>query len=152
MRSIKKHLSTAITALCGGVLTLLGYGCSSSQEDQPAMYGMPTGDFEIKGSVTTEDGNGIADAEIRVTHDKVSSGVYSLQTTSTDINGQYKANGDSEAASKLKVVCIPSDPTLEADSVVVTMHYNKENAGSWYVGDAEETVNFKLKHKTPEQE
>ncbi len=150
MSKIKNHFSTMLMGICSSLLTLLGFSCSS--EEQPCMYGMPTGGFEIKGSVTTEDGAPVDDAEIRVNHANAPSGVYPFVITSTNAEGDYTAIGHSHADPEVKVVCLPSDPQLEPDSVIVEMHYNKENAGSWYVGDAKEIVNFKLKSKTEAEE
>ncbi len=150
MSNIKNHFSTMLMGICSGLLSLLGFGCSS--EEQPCMYGQPMGDFEIKGIVTTEDGDPVEDAEIRVTHSDAPSGVYSLETTSTNAVGDYIAVGRSYGDHELKVVCLPSNSQLEPDSVVVEMHYNKDNAGTWYVGDAKEIVNFKLKSKTAVEE
>ena len=144
MKLIKRHISSFLTSICSVLLSLLGFSCSSP-EDVPDMYGTPTGDFEIKGAVTDESGNTVADAEIRVTHKDVPSGEYSFQTVTTDIEGKYIAEGQSYADPELKVVCIPSDTGLEADSVIVRMHYKKDKADSWYIGHAEETVNFKLR-------
>lgn len=152
MKLINLRPSSLLTAICSALLSLLGFGCSSINTDEPCMYGMPTGDFEIKGSVTTEEGNAVADAEIRVTHRDVPSGIFSFTTVATNIEGQYIAKGRSYADPEVKVVCIPSNPGLEADSVIVKLNYNKENADSWYAGDANETVDFKLKSKDSKQE
>ncbi len=70
-----------------------------------------------------------------------------METATTDAYGQYITQGETYGGDKLKVVCLPSDPTLEADSVIVKLTYNKENAGAWYDGYAVETVDFKLKPK-----
>lgn len=155
MKLINLRPASLLTAICSALLSLLGFGCSSMTPEEPCMYGMPTGKFEIKGSVTTEEGNAVADAEIRVTPTDIPSGIYSLETTTTDSDGLYSAKGGSHAASELKVVCVPSDPGLEADSVIVKLRYNKndkEHDGFWYVGDAKETVDFKLKTKSTEEE
>lgn len=146
MKSIRKHLSSLLTSVCHALLSLLGFSCSSP-EDMPDMYGMPTGDFEIKGAVTTEAGTAVGDAEIRVTHRDAPSGVYSLQTATTNSDGRYITKGESYAAPELKVVCIPSNTELEADSVIVKLHYDKDNSGTWYAGETEETVDFILKDK-----
>ncbi len=140
-----------LTSICSCLLSFLGFSCSSSN-DYPCMYGMPTGDFEIKGSVTTEDGDPVKDAEIRVTNIDVPSGVYSFETTTTNSEGNYIAIGGSYADHELKVVCLPSNQQLEADSVIVEIHYNNDKDDFWYVGKAEEIVNFKLKSKTSEEE
>lgn len=150
MTRIKTHLSTFFTAIFSALLSLLGYGCSLSH-DEPCMYGMPTGDFEIKGAVTTEDGNAVGNAEIRVTSRDIPSGIYSHETTTTNADGQYIVKGESYAESELKIVCIPATAELEPDSVIVKMHYNKDKNETWYVGSAEEKVDFKLT-KTSEQE
>lgn len=143
MNLIKTHHSTLLTCICAALMSLLGFSCTSP-EDVPDMYGTPTGDFEIKGAVTDEEGVEIPDAEIRVTHPDTSSGIFSLETTSTNEDGHYIAKGKAYADTELKVVCIPSDPGLEPDSVIVKMKY-KDKDGPWYVGHAEEEVDFKLK-------
>lgn len=150
MRLISNRHSSLLSALCYALLSLLGFSCTSPG-DIPDMYGMPTGDFEIKGTVTTEEGAAVEDAEIRVTAPHIPSGEHSLQTTTTKPDGQYTAIGESYGLSQLKVVCIPSDPMLEPDSVTVKLNYNKENAGTWYAGEAKETVDFKLKEKVIEE-
>lgn len=152
MANIKNHFSTMLTGICSLLLSLLGFSCSSTSREEPCMYGQPTGDFEIKGAVTTEDGAPVEKAEIRVTHKDFPSGEYSIETTTTNTDGDYIAIGDSYALRELKVVCLPSDPQLEADSVIVTLNYNRDKAGTWYAGEAKEIVNFKLKPKTAAEE
>ena len=143
MKLIDLRLSSFLTATCSALLSLLGFGCSG--HDQPCMYGILTGNFEIKGSVTTEEGKAVADAEIRLTNRDVPSGVFSFMTVATDFEGQYIAKLESYAEMEVKVVCIPSNKELEADSVIV-------KAGSWNAGNAKEIVNFKLKSKDSKQE
>lgn len=150
MKLFNSRHSSLLMALCSSLLALLGFSCSSDS-DYPVMYGSPSGDFEIKGTVTTEEGAAVEDAEIRVTAPHIPSGEHSLQTTTTKPDGQYTAIGGSHGLSQLKVVCIPSDPMLEPDSVTVKLNYNKENAGTWYAGEAKETVDFKLKEKVIEE-
>lgn len=150
MKLIEKRHSSLLSALCYALLSLLGFSCSSP-EDIYYMYGSPSGDFEIKGAVTSEDGSAVGDAEIRVTGPDTPSGIYSIQATKTKPNGRYEAKGETYGHSQLKVVCIPSDPMLEPDSVIVKLNYNKDNAGTWYVGEAKETVDFKLKAKAIEE-
>ena len=66
------------------------------------MYGTPTGDFEIKGSVTSEEGKAVADAEIRVTSPDAPSEIFSFMTVATDTEGQYIAKGESFGGSGSK--------------------------------------------------
>ncbi len=140
MIRINKHFSSLVIAICSGLISLLGFSCSSSEE---VMYGMPTGDFEIKGSVTTEDGQPVENAEVRVTHPDVESGVYSFKKVSTDAKGNYNLESDI-ILGRVKVVCIPKNPDMQSDSVIVKLEY-KGSHDDWDAGHAEETVDFKLK-------
>lgn len=113
------------------------------------MYGAPTGTFEIKGKVATDNGKDVADAIIRVTRPQFDSGSYSYSESNTDAAGEYSATGHDDGYDKVKVVCLPQDATLEADSTIVDLKHIKDNKhdNTWYRGHAEATVNFKLKNK-----
>lgn len=143
MKLIRHRLSTRrLTAICSSLLGLLGFGCSCSEE---VMYGMPTGDFEIKGSVTTEEGKAVDNAEIRITYPEAPSGIYRLGETSTDLKGNYEINGH-DYLTEMKVVCLPENTDLQADSVIVKLNYkDPDKHNSWDRGHAEATVNFTLK-------
>lgn len=145
MNRIKKHFSSLTTSICSIFISMLGFGCHS--ENYPDMYGMPVGDFEIKGSVTDEDGKTIENAEIRVTLPEIPSGYYPLQTSKTDKNGKYYIEGH-ECFQELKVVCLPSDIELEADSVIADLKY--EDTAGLYLGHAEKNIDFTLKIKSKE--
>ncbi len=148
MTCFNRRLSSFIASICSALLSLIGFSCCSP-EDAPEMYGMPIGDFEIKGSVTTEDGTPIKDAEVRVTGSDIPSGVFSFENTSTDAKGNYEIEAR-EFIDNVKVVCIPKNPDLQSDSVIVRLKY-KGGDGGWYIGHAEETVNFKLKENKQEE-
>ena len=150
MKKISSNINKLISRLCAIGLSFLGFGCSESS-DPPVMYGTPTGSFEIKGEVTNEDNQPIEGATLRVTRPDLPSGLYPFQTTETDKEGNYVLKG-SEFPDDMKVVCIPDNPSLEADSVVVKMDYkdNPKNKNPWFIGHADATVNFKLKNKKPE--
>ncbi len=109
------------------------------------MYGSPTSDFEIKGTVTTEEGRAVEGAEIRVTGSDEPSGYYTFSTTATNKYGEYFTYGEGHGWSSMKVVCIPEDDDLEPDSVIIKMNYVGKDG--WYWGLAKETVNFTLKKK-----
>ena len=150
MTLINKHISAFFAGIYSAILALLGYGCTP--EDQYDMYGMPTGTFEIKGAVTSDEGISVKNAEIRVTYPDAPSGVYSLETTTTNIDGQYITKGSTTVEPELKVVCIPYNPNLEADSVIVDLVYKDSNKKStWDWGHAKATVDFKLKAKNTEE-
>ena len=144
------RLSGIVSKLCVALLAFLGYSCNGDEDKEViCMYGTPTGDYEIKGSVRTEDNQPVENATIRVTHPKRSSGDYTYSTVASNKDGVYETEGHC-AAWDLKVVCIPSDPTLEPDSTIVTMKYEKpkkQKDDGWYEGFAKAVVDFKLKRK-----
>ncbi|MDE5870013.1 MAG: radical SAM-associated putative lipoprotein, partial [Muribaculaceae bacterium] len=112
------------------------------------MYGTPTGDFEIKGMVTSEDDQAVPDATVRVTKPDMPSGTYSIETTKTDKDGKYTLKGV-DFPTDMKVVCIPDNPMLEADSTIVELDYKKDpkDKNTWNRGHAEATVDFRLKKR-----
>lgn len=138
------RISTLLSRLCATGLAVLGFGCASDNSD---MYGTPIGSFEIKGIVTDENNNPIGNAEVRVTAPELPSGVYSMATAKTDSQGNYTAQGTDLPLKNLKVVCLPGESLLNADSTSVEVKYvkDKHDKNEWNVGKAEATVNFKLK-------
>lgn len=153
MKLIKKNISSFLTGICSVLLSLLGFGCSSSPDepDYPLMYGMPTGSFEIKGAVTDENGNDVENATIRVTPPDYDSYLTNL-TDKTDAEGNYSISSSGILRSA-KVVCIPQQSSLEADSIIVELDYkNWDKSDGWYRGHAEKTVDFILKSKNTSEE
>lgn len=154
MKNFNQKISSLISKLCALSLALLGFSCSSNSDDPddyPCMYGTPTGNFEIKGSVTTEDNKNVENAEIRVVPSDYTSDMCSPSCiTNTNQYGAYEISTSSTAFRSLKVVCLPQESNLQPDSVIIDIVYVKdpENKNPWYVGHGEETVNFKLKVKT----
>lgn len=147
MKTISHRLSSLLAAICSSLLSLLGFSSCSNPEDVPDMYGMPVGDFEIKGAVTDEAGKNIENAEIRVTYPDAPSNPYSITTVTTDAEGRYKLSGR-DLLPEAKVVCIPEQSDLKPDSVIVKLQYkNPDKHNSWDLGHAKETVNFTLKTK-----
>ncbi len=144
--------STLFTRLCAAGLAVLGFGCSSDEPNglEP-MYGTITGTFKIKGKVTTENGKNVPNAEVRVTIPELPSGVYPIAISKTEESGNYTLDGLG-SFKQLKVVCIPEDSNLEADSTIVDMkHLNDDKDSGWYQGEDEATVDFKLKNKIKDQ-
>lgn len=145
----KLRLSAMISRVCVAVMALLGYSCGDIGGDSPLMYGTPTGNWEIKGEVTDEANEPVADATIKITYPEANSSVYSVGVAKTDKDGFYVSAGR-ESAGAFKVVCIPNDESLKADSAVVKLEYSGgDKKNSWYMGSASATVDFKLKKKEP---
>lgn len=140
-------LSGIVSRLCIAFLAFLGFSCSC---EPSCMYGTPNGDYEIKGSVTTEDNKPVENATIRVTDSNCPSGYYSYSSATSNNEGFYETSGNASGGD-LKVVCIPSDPTLEPDSTIVAMKYEKSKKkkdDGWYKGLGKAVVDFKLKRKS----
>lgn len=133
-------------------LALLGFSCSSDEpEELICMYGTPTGSFNIKGKVTSEDGKAVPGATIRVTPSDVPSGLWSYGEVVTGTGGEYEIKSSSAGYKDMKVVCLPSGVELEADSIVTEMEYKgKDKNNIWNIGHADATVDFKLKKKSEE--
>lgn len=143
------NITAAISRLCALCMGILGFGCSSDPDEPLVMYGTPTGDWEIKGTVTDEAGKAVSGASIIAAWPDYDSSLYPLAATETDTGGAYVVEEDGKVIiTTLKIVCIPNDPTLSADSTVVELNYikdKKQHDNFWYVGSAEATVDFVLK-------
>lgn len=148
MKLKRLNIQSLLTRLCTVGMAILGFGCSSNDEPL-CMYGTPTGTFEIKGKVISEDNNSTADAIVKITRPDLNSGVYSLYETKTTGNGEYAVKGKEILLDKAKVVCLPDDPALEPDSVVIDLKYDDtgHDDSFWDNGHADATVDFKLKKK-----
>lgn len=150
---IYSRLRTITSRVCMGAIALLGFSCSDENGGgEELMYGTPTADFEVKGMVTDAEGNPVKDAEVRVTETNACSGDYSIVNTHSGENGIYSTKGlmIGSPEDKLKVVCIPDDKSLEADSTIVKLNRVNNGKGPWYNGKGEATVDFKLKNKVSE--
>lgn len=147
MNMIRTRISTFISSLCASLLAVLGFGCSSNT-DEPCMYGTPYSSFEIKGKVTTEDGDPVANATVRITQPEFPSGIYAFSKAITGENGVYTAEGSTfQLGEKCKVVCIPEDSSLDADSIIVDLKFIREHEDTWYIGHASAIADFTLKKK-----
>lgn len=151
MKTLSYKFSAFVSRICAACLPLLGFTCSSCESE--CMYGTPTGTFEVKGEVTTKDGIKVANATVRITPPNQNSGVYSTASVTSDTDGAYTLQGEETSFDKMKVVCLPDDPTLEADSVIINMKYvkAKKDKDSWSSGHADASANFTLKQKKGNQ-
>ncbi|MGM9852872.1 MAG: radical SAM-associated putative lipoprotein [Muribaculaceae bacterium] len=146
MKKILSLLNSRISRVCVACMAMLGFTACSDEE---CMYGTPVADFEVKGYVKDAAGNPVSDAILKVTYPDRSSGVEVIGKGVSYSNGAYELEGGLIGFNKneLKVVCIPSDPTLEADSTVVKLTQTRKGEDIWDQGDYEATVDFVLKKK-----
>lgn len=144
------RFNSFLSKILASGIALLGFSCSSAEDDDILyMYGCPTGKFTIKGKVSSEDGKALQDATLRVTLPELDSYPHPSLEGKSDETGNYSLQGANVPHEKLKVVCVPNDESLAADSTTVDMKYVNKNGeeNSWYVGEAEATVDFILKKK-----
>ena len=149
MNKIQIRVSTLISRLCAFGMAILGFSlasCDSDNGDEPLMYGTPTGTFEVKGDVETEDGADVEGARVVVKEVGVDAGsLDEVGAATTDADGDYSIRAYTFPASKLRVCCYPPEG-LEADSVDIDVDY-KDGDGAWDWGTAKAEVDFKLKKK-----
>ncbi|MDE5882647.1 MAG: radical SAM-associated putative lipoprotein [Muribaculaceae bacterium] len=142
---MKFNFSAMASHICAACLAFLGYSCGDNNED---MYGCPVGEWEIKGNVTDEAGQIVSKATVKVTLPELDSGLYPIEETKLDDEGNYIIESGGIPDDSYKVVCIPDNQALSADSTIVKLHYvrdKKHRKNPWYVGSAKATVDFMLK-------
>ena len=172
MKSFSKLFASTVARICGALITLLGFsGCNNDGPNiGPEMYGTPYATFEVKGMVTDEKDQPVADATIRVADelshkqhpaevenvsgsDEIAEEYYYFAKTVTNQEGIYSISQRLEyAPESLRIECLPADPNLEPQTVIVDMEYNKTNGDEWHEGHAVLTVDFKLKAKSSDSE
>lgn len=144
------------------LMSLLGYGCSSSSEEPMyglvAEYGAPSTDYVIKGTVIDETGTPVQGIKTSLKHIyKDETKVYSngLDSVKTDATGNYqlKYKVNSLQAVKLLVEDIDSEAnggeflsdTLDIDQNKAVKV--KDGDGHWYQGEFEISQDAQLKKK-----
>lgn len=142
-------VSTLLSRICAGALIFLGVGCSSDDDDPSmgVMYGTLNSEFEIKGSVSDPEGNPVPDAKIVVGYPLVPSTQYNCGVGVTSKTGSYNVKGK-DYSSEFKVVCLPNNPNLEADSTNVKAEFKHVSGTNL---KAEINVDFTLKEKKTEE-
>ena len=75
--------------LLASLLAFLGYGCSSEEpngrDDDILMYGMPTTEYQVKGSVTDEKGKAIPGIQVKWQD----TNIFNRDSVKTDANGKF---------------------------------------------------------------
>lgn len=146
MKKIQIRAAAFAAKLCGVGLALLGF--SACDNDTREMYGTPTGTFQIKGEVTDENGDPVEDADVEVKEVYNSGKARIVAKGKTNKEGDYSIEQDGKPLSTVRVVCQPTKASaLEADSTETNLQYNGGD-GSWNIGNAEATVNLRLKKKS----
>ena len=157
---MKVRFNRWYNAVLTALLTLLGYGCSSSSDDYSdvEMYGTPRADFVVQGSVTDEAGKpvqGIKTSLKRVIKE-LNNAAEGLDSVQTDAAGQYqlKYSGFTDNNFKLIVEDIDGDAnggTFAPDTLDLdydkAKHTKEKGQGFMYSGLFEFQIDVKLKKK-----
>lgn len=110
------------------------------------MYGCPHGTFKVSGNVTDEAGAPVAGAGIIVKilrSDEYP--VWPIDTLTTDKAGKYNGKEYSiYPEDDIRLVCEDPGGEFAPDSVTVDPHYTG-GGKDWFIGTANERVDFKLK-------
>ena len=138
------------------LLSMLGFGCSSSDDDM-LEYGTPHADFILKGQVTDEAGTPIKNiktsAKIIV---KSGTSVYKdeFSTAQTDDSGRYELKYDGQGSYDLKIILEDVDGEanggeFQSDTINVWDLPKKEveKGSGWYEGKFEVNANIRLEKK-----
>lgn len=94
---INRWYNVVLTAL----LSVLGYACSSSDEDDRAviMYGTPHADYQFMGTVTDESGSPVSGIKVSAKnvyrrYDSAVIETYGVDSTLTDSKGKYAVEAE----------------------------------------------------------
>ena len=122
MDRFRNRFSFCVKAICTVVLTLLGFDSSSEIR---LMYGMPVGNFEIKGSVSTADSNeAVKDAQIKAKYDNEANQTV-ISIARSDSAGNFTLAGKA-VSDRLQIICTPADSLLRPDTITVNLTYRPE--------------------------
>ena len=94
---MKVRLNRWYNAVLTVLLSMLGFGCSSSDDDMVVEYGSPHSDYILKGLVTDEAGTPIRNIKTSAKRlGKTGAGDYvgEIGTTQTNESGQYELSFD----------------------------------------------------------
>ncbi|MDE6523788.1 MAG: radical SAM-associated putative lipoprotein [Muribaculaceae bacterium] len=167
MPKIRNSFAFCVKALCASLLSLLGFDSSSEVR---VMYGLPVGDFEIKGSVSSADGNeAVKDAQIKAKYDNEANQIV-ISIARSDSAGNFVLAGKA-VSDRLQIICTPMDSLLRPDTITVNLTYLQNDSlpaesvndrgeikkkplslpakrvVNGYRGAAQKTVNFTLNRK-----
>ena len=162
MRKMKVSFNRWYNAVLTVLLSLLGYSCSSSEEEPDGLvveYGAPSADYVIKGTVMDETGAPVQGIKtsLKLIY-KEETKVYSngLDSVKTDATGNYQLKHRGELSLQT-VKLLVEDIDGEANggeflSDTLDIEQNKavkvkDGDGHWYQGEFEISQDVQLKKK-----
>lgn len=146
-------------AVLTALLSMLGYGCSSS-DLPPAEYGAPNADYVVKGTITDEDGTPVQGikAVLKEMPDEYPEYSYGIDSTLTDAAGKYQITHNYYRSEGMKLIVKDTDGEAnggeyKSDTIDISKLEAKEIGGGdghWYRGKYEINADVKLKRKQDE--
>ena len=154
---INRWYNTILTAL----LSLLGYGCSSENSEEMygvQMYGVPSAEYQISGTVTNEGGNvvqGIKTSVKQISTYDGKSQAFAIDSVMTNTNGHYDVSVHvfpMNKEIKLLVEDVDGDANGAYQNDTIDIDYNnaqkiKEGERVWNNGTFAIKQDIKLKKK-----
>lgn len=123
MDKFRDHCSFCVKAICASLLSLLGFESSSEMR---VMYGMPVGNFEIKGAVSVADSKeAVRNAQIKAKYDNEANQTV-ISVARTDSSGNFTLSGKA-VSDRLQIICTPVDSLLRADTITVNLNYRQDD-------------------------
>lgn len=168
MKKLNRKLIKGTNWALAGLLTLLGFsGCSDDDDDGGlvAEYGTPMASFVVKGKITDTDGKTLEGIQVvvpTVDHYQVRPGVvYDKPVITAEVHDTLytKSNGEFEykyssgtptdtVRIHMKFEDILTEPRFSSDSTNVSfLPEDLKGGGRWNKGEAEKSVQVKLKKK-----
>ena len=146
MKHLHQNFLRRLNQLFGSIIALLGFSmCSTSQSingngEVMAMYGVPSAEYHIKGTVKNADTKQPVDS-MRVV---VPITDYENDTLYTDIQGQYALDGRRWPSDAATIHVDDERGKYQSDSKTVTLVFDGDS-DSWFKGTANVTVDFDVK-------
>ena len=155
---MKVRLNRWYNAVLTVLLSMLGFGCSSSDDDIVVEYGAPYADYTLKGLVTDEAGTPVKNIRTSAKIlDKTEAGEYAVEvgTVQTDEAGRYALVYGGMPRADLKIVVEDIDDDANGGAFLndtLDVDFSKavkdgEGDNHWYCGKFEVTTDVKLKKK-----
>ena len=156
---MKVRFNRWYNAVLTALLSMLGYGCSSTEEPldmygPPVEYGTPHADYIIKGRVMDESGTPVQGIKTSLRKvDKVRA--YGIDSVQTNASGNYQLKHTGWQNQYYKVIAEDVDGEANGGeflSDTLDIDYDKavktkDGDGKWYLGTYEIIQDVKLKKK-----
>lgn len=136
-------LSPKLVALFSAILGISATSCNSF--DAPAMYGCPHADYDIKGTVTDDEGSPLEGISIEATNTKgYHVTIPELCTTKTDKDGSYKLKFNTSVLERIDIHFVDEAGEYADETKTFSVKFT-DGDGSWFIGTAFVTADAKLK-------